>query len=515
MFEGEPWKNPFLNENYDKVCNIFYISKINIIQGQKIYYTKNFTSNLIDIEVVYINNESISGRLLVEGEQTIDTLCNSIKDMLDIFPKLNGLDRLVVTNLQKKEENNELVELIMDNQIKNHIKQKDVIYFDLIFSDVWIDVTMTLKDNDDESKTNKISFELKIQMKNYKKELETTLANLGIRTWKQLKEQEQEQDYYLLSNLNIISENNITDCKSKQVRTSKKNVMDFSNSQNFDFNNKITCSLTFINFTNYIYSMAIEEVERRNKLKKNLNYFEENKVTGDQKMNVIKFFFNNHFKSLYFDKTKNKNIIEIDKILCKLSPEYKNQEEEEEMNNFHIFYSTNNSPIYSQRRFIGPLVSRISEGKKDIEMDIFDYSEKSNNQNKTINNDNSFSDSYKSIKSDEDSDVDDRNYEIEEINFIKNEIDFEKEIDKFNPYMLISSFDESDIYRTRNLNFLDGEILKYNKINVNKELYKKITKDVKNNLSINEGEYSNHLIKKYAVVFLIIVLLIVLFKIIF
>ena len=116
--------------------------------------------------------------------------------MLDIFPKLNGLDGLVVTNLRKKEENNNLVELIMDNPIKNHIKEKDVIYFDLIFTDVWIDVTMTLEDYDDESKSNKISFELKIQIKDYKKELETTLANLGIRTWKQLKEQEEEQDYY-------------------------------------------------------------------------------------------------------------------------------------------------------------------------------------------------------------------------------------------------------------------------------------------------------------------------------
>jgi hypothetical protein len=31
MFEGEPWKNPFLNENYDKVCKIFNLLKIIII----------------------------------------------------------------------------------------------------------------------------------------------------------------------------------------------------------------------------------------------------------------------------------------------------------------------------------------------------------------------------------------------------------------------------------------------------------------------------------------------------
>lgn len=494
--------------------------------------------------MVYIKNESISGRLLVEGDQSIDTLCNSIKDMLDIFPKLNGLDRLVVTNLKKKEENDDLVELIMDNPIKNHIKQKDIIYFDLIFSDVWIDVTMILKDNDDETKTNKISFELRVNKKNYKIELETTLANLGIRTWKQLKEQEQDQDYYLLSSLNIISENNLIDCKAKQLRTSKKNVMEFSNERDFDFNNKVTCTLIFINFTNYIYYKATEEIERRNKLKKNLNYFEEVQSAGIQKMDDIKYFFNTHFKSLFFDKKKNNNIIEIDKILCKLSPEYKNQEEEEEVYNFHNFYSTNNSPNNSPRRFIGPGPNNIrrSEEKKErteVEMVLMDSSEMPFYQQKTLKNVLLFNESYKSDKSSNcqeefeqieqneqnEQDEQDDQYEqmeqnegynnIEEINFIKQEIDFEKEIDGFNPYMLISSFDESDIYRTRNLNFLDGEILKYNKINANKELNKKISKEIKLKLSINYGEYSTHLIKKYILVFIIIVLLIILFKIIF
>ena len=67
-------------------------------------------SNLIDIEVVCRKMPNISGRLLVEGEQTIDTLCNSIKDMLEIFPKLCGLDGLEVVNLIKK-DGNEWIEL--------------------------------------------------------------------------------------------------------------------------------------------------------------------------------------------------------------------------------------------------------------------------------------------------------------------------------------------------------------------------------------------------------------------
>lgn len=452
--------------------------------------------------------------------------------MLDIFPKLNGLDGLVVTNLRKKEENNNLVELIMDNPIKNNIKEKDVIYFDLIFTDVWIDVTMTLEDYDDESKSNKISFELKIQIKDYKKELETTLANLGIRTWKQLKEQEEEQDYYLLSKLEIIYENTLPENKSKQLRASQKNVTDLSkivikkefnslsedkNDSDFDFNNKIICTLIFINFTSHIYNISVNEIERRNKVKNDEYYSEEVNSIEDKKMNEIKFFFNNNFKSLYFNKNKNKNIIEIDKILCKLSPEYKYpEEEEEEAINYQIFYSTNNSPINSPIRFIGPFNPRKSAGKKEIEMEIIDTEKNNFPKRPYIKNDDSNSNSFLSMKLDDDSFDNNKDYNnIEEIKYIKNEIDFEKEIDKFDPYMLISSFNDSDIYRTRNLNFLDGEILKFNKLNTNKETEKKNSKEHKDNISSNEGEYSNNLYKKYAAILIIIILLIVLFKTLF
>lgn len=449
--------------------------------------------------------------------------------MLDIFPKLNGLDGLVVTNLRKKEENDNLVELIMDNLIKNHIKQKDVIYFDLIFSDVWIDVTMTLEDYDDESKSNKISFELKIQIKNYKKELETTLANLGVRTWKQLKEQEKEQDYYLLSKLEIIYENTLPENKSKQLRASQKNITDLSkivikkefnslsedkNDSDFDFNNKIICTLIFINFTSHIYNISVNEIERRNKVKKNEYYSEEVKSTENKKMDEIKFFFNNNFKSLYFDKNKNKNIIEIDKILCKLSPEYKCPEEEEETTNFQVFSTTNYSPNNSPKRFIGPFIPRKSAGKKEIEMVIIDTDKNNFPKRSYIKNDELNMISF--IAFDDDSIDSNKDYNnIEEIKYIKNEIDFEKEIDKFDPYMLISSFNDSDIYRTRNLNFLDGEILNFNKLNINKETEKKTSKEQKDNISSNEGEYSNHLYKKYAAILIIIILLIVLFKTLF
>ena len=62
---------------------------------------------------------------------------------------------------------------------------------------------MTVKDSNDETKTNKISFELKKELKGNDSELELSLINLGIRSWKQFKE---EEDFYLVSNFEIISE---------------------------------------------------------------------------------------------------------------------------------------------------------------------------------------------------------------------------------------------------------------------------------------------------------------------
>ena len=133
--------------------------------------------------------------------------------MLEILPKLSGLDGLEVNNLRKKDGNG-WTELSPDNKIKNHLKQKDVIYFDLKFTDIWIDVIMTVKDSNDETKTNKISFELKKELKGNDSELELSLINLGIRSWKQFKE---EEDFYLVSNFEIIS-------KTKQNEKNPQNL---------------------------------------------------------------------------------------------------------------------------------------------------------------------------------------------------------------------------------------------------------------------------------------------------
>ena len=160
-------------------------------QELTIFYGNNKTANLIDIELVYIQNKDISRRLLVEGGQLTETLCSTIRDILEIFPKLSGLNNLKVTKLQKKEGE----ELKMNVPIEKQINQKDIIYFDLEFGEVWVDVIMTVKDGDDETKRNKFKFELRTESnpKNIK-DLETILVYCGIGIWERLKEKD---DYYL------------------------------------------------------------------------------------------------------------------------------------------------------------------------------------------------------------------------------------------------------------------------------------------------------------------------------
>ena len=155
--------------------------------------------------MVYIKNQHISRRLLVEGNQNVETLCNIIKDILEIFPKLSGLTNLNVNNLKKKDNNN-WIKLEMNIPLEKQIKQKDTIYFDLKFTDVWVDVIMTLKDEEDKTKTNKFNFELKMNVESDRQEIEKNLIYSGIGIWEPLKE---PNDYYLFTGIEIKSEKDL------------------------------------------------------------------------------------------------------------------------------------------------------------------------------------------------------------------------------------------------------------------------------------------------------------------
>ena len=485
--------------------------------------------------MVYIKNQNISRRLLVEGNQNVETLCNIIKDVLEIFPKLSGLTNLNVNNLKKKENNN-WIRLEMNIPIENQINQKDIIYFDLEFTDVWVDVIMILKDEEDKTKTNKFNFELKMNVESDRQELEKNLIYSGIGIWEPLKE---PNDYYLFIGIEIKSEKDLIKegaiKMARQIENSRKNLVKYNRNNNnvqesninlykiqsndkfkFSFNDKISCTLKFINFTNYIYKHVTKEIEN---IPKNNSYYDQ-----EEKMISIKKFFNNKFNNLYLSKSKNidENVNEKkikNKILCKVSPEYF-REKEEITSNYNIFYnSTNYSPETLPIKNMGPCTSIKSLGKINIEMKDFiqDSANYSFQEKKYRNSLNSFN-SSNSDKVSEKEQIDFEKEEdyIEEIKYIMYEIDFDDIFDNIHPYILCNYFKDCNDGRTRNLKILEGVLLKNTKLDSKEEAIKN-TNTIKTSAFKDEDEnyYQNQLIKKHVIIIIIIILVIILIKIIF
>ena len=489
------------------------------------FYNKSKNSNLIDIELVYIKNKNISRRLLVEGSQNVETLCNTIKDILEIFPKLSDLTNLSVSNLKKK-SNKDWIELNMNTPIESQIKQKDTIYFDLKFEDVWVDVIMTLKDEEDEKKTNKFSFELKTDVNKNSNELEKNLIYSGIGIWEPfLKDSD---DYYLFKGIEINLEEDFKkeDINlSQQLENSKINNSrqasnyDLYNNQSndnfFSFNDKISCTLIFINFTNFICNYITKEI--KNSFKKNSNDDEESNNSQEEKVEFIKNFFNNNFRNLYLNKSK--NIIEYvnergrkNEILLKVSSEYFKEKEE-----IRYFESPNLicfSPVSSFIKNIGPNISTKSLGKREIEMQTIIHEGGKYSFQDRINR-NSFN-SSNSDKISENEQIEFNEEYIDEINYIRNEIDFDGIFDKINSYILNSKFKIYNDERKRNLKILEGEILKNTKLD-SKEEVNKFSNVIKIDVFKDEEEnyYENQLLKKYIIIFIVIVLVVVFIKIIF
>jgi hypothetical protein len=338
----------------------------------------------------------------------------------------------------------------MNTPIENQIKQKDTIYFDLKFEDVWVDVIMTLKDEEDEKKTNKFSFELKTDVNKNSNELEKNLIYSGIGIWEPFLKD--SGDYYLFKGIEINLEEDFKkeDINlSQQLENSKINNSrqasnyDLYNNQSndnfFSFNDKISCTLIFINFTNFICNYITKEI--KNSFKKNSNDDEESNNSQEEKVEFIKNFFNNNFRNLYLNKSK--NIIEYvnergrkNEILLKVSSEY--FEEKEEIRYFESPNLICFSPVSSFIKNIGPNISTKSLGKREIEMQTIIHEGGKYSFQDRINR-NSFN-SSNSDKISENEQIEFNEEYIDEINYIRNEIDFDGIFDKINSYILNSKF---------------------------------------------------------------------------
>ena len=78
---------------------------------------------------------------MVEVYDDMSLLNSRIREVCEIYSKLSGLNGLSAYHFQKKTENG-LVDLKETGLIGDSIKSKDVIYFELSFHEIWLDIEM-------------------------------------------------------------------------------------------------------------------------------------------------------------------------------------------------------------------------------------------------------------------------------------------------------------------------------------------------------------------------------------
>ena len=270
------------------------------------------SSNLIDIEVMFRNNTNIKKKIMIDSRNiNFDLLNRKILEVCEIFPKLSGLNKLSPENLMKKTENGE----IKLKEEANFLKSKDIILFDLLFYEVWLDIQMTLKCDDIIVK--KIKFELKLTLGKEKKYLDNILIKLGLKYFNSINGNE---DYYIFTELLIENFN------PKLIEANKIN---------FNFDNELKCTLIFSNFSNYIYNLIVNQNLKVHSFKVDSKYENERKK-------AIKDFFNDYFP-LFFDKEKTEDIAKFSKIIFKY-----NQKD-------FFFDDMNSSMIIDRNSFFGIL----------------------------------------------------------------------------------------------------------------------------------------------------------------
>lgn len=238
-----------------------------------------------------------------------DLLNRKILEVCEIFPKLSGLNKLSPNNLMKKTENGE----IKLKEEANFLNSKDIILFDLLFYEAWLDIQMTFKC--DNYIVKKIKFELKLTLGKEKKYLDNILIKLGLKYFNSINE---NKDYYIFTELLIENFN------PKLIE---------GNKINFNFDNELKCTLIFSNFSNYIYELIVNQNSKVHSFKVDSKYENERKK-------AIKDFFNDYFSS-FFDKEKTEDISKFAKIIFKY-----NQKD-------FFFDEMNSSMIIDRNSFFG------------------------------------------------------------------------------------------------------------------------------------------------------------------
>lgn len=127
-----------------------------------------------------------------------------------------------------------MIDLKETGLIGDSIKSKGVIYFELSFLEIWLDIDMTVESG---TLSKQLSFELKVVLNSDKKDFENTLIFLGIKAMAKIRQN--DGDDYAFSK--IIENYPLSPIKNVNEET-----------VSFDYNSKLSCILKFTNITNLI-----------------------------------------------------------------------------------------------------------------------------------------------------------------------------------------------------------------------------------------------------------------------
>src|SRR5690349_18301855 len=111
----------------------------------------------------------------------IEHLYKKICERIEKFSKISGLHGYSAKNLFKIVDKS-IVYIKNEGKIGDFINAKDVIYFELSFTEIWLEVEMSLTS---ERNSFTISFDLKVENDSYISSLKNVLLKMGIKSWVQ------------------------------------------------------------------------------------------------------------------------------------------------------------------------------------------------------------------------------------------------------------------------------------------------------------------------------------------
>lgn len=249
-----------------------------------------------------------------------------ICEIIEKFPKLSGLTGLQAKNLCIKSEKG-LLPILSDEIMGNSIRSKDIIIFELEFSEIWLEVEMTLQSED---KNLKISFELKVAVDFFISHMKDILIKMGIKSWTKYilnnGDATEHYDYYLFSKFILIFSD-----KEGNVREGEIELDNFNEKikDRFNFESNIKCRLEFLNLNQIIYKEIVKiSKDKANSIKGKskkplidlcfLNNDEKNRKK------VVNKLINEYMEKFCLDELRNSKFAYHKNVIWKWNDEHEN-----------------------------------------------------------------------------------------------------------------------------------------------------------------------------------------------